>query len=95
MPPLGVADLRRTLIVVSDQQPSLRPKRPRRPRLVPFLVTGAVIGAFLGLLLNLVGPDSPIASAGQESIVLAVTGALLGGLVGAIAYLAAEWTTLR
>ncbi|MGI8948074.1 MAG: hypothetical protein ACR2FV_08920 [Ornithinimicrobium sp.] len=80
---------------MSDEQPTFRPKGPRRPRMVPFLVTGAVLGAVVGLLLNLLGPDSPIASAGQESIVLAITGALLGGLAGAVAFLVVEWTTLR
>lgn len=95
MLPVGALHRRRTLVAVSDEQPNLRPRGQRRPRMVPFLVTGAVLGAVVGLLLNLLGSDSPIASAGQESIVLAITGALVGGLVGAIAFLVVEWTTLR
>ena len=68
---------------------------PRAPRLIPFLVTGAVLGLLAGVVLALLGPASPVASDGQELVLLGLTGALLGGLAGAVAFLVVEWTTLR
>jgi hypothetical protein len=68
---------------------------PRAPRLIPFLATGAGLGLLAGLVLTVLGPGSPVASDGQELVLLGLTGALLGGLVGAIAFLVVEWTTLR
>lgn len=67
-------------------------RRPvyRRPRMVPFLVTGALIGLVIGLALAYYGPPSPTASPAQEMIVMAVPGGLFGGLLGAIAYLLVE-----
>lgn len=58
--------------------------------MVPFLVTGAVVGIIVGLLLATFGPDAPNASPSQELIVMAVPGGLLGGLLGAICYLLVE-----
>jgi hypothetical protein len=68
---------------------------PRTPRLVPFLTTGAVLGLLAGVALALIGPSSPVASDGQELVLLGLTGALLGGLAGAVVFLVVEWTTLR
>ncbi len=67
----------------------------RGPRMVPFLVTGALLGALVGILVDLIGPASGVATAGQELIVLGGAGALLGASVGAVAYLIAEWISLR
>ncbi|MCE0487478.1 hypothetical protein [Ornithinimicrobium sediminis] len=68
---------------------------PRTPRLLPFLGTGAVLGLVVGIVLTLLGPSSPVASDGQELVLLGITGALLGGLAGAVVFLVVEWTTLR
>jgi H+/Cl- antiporter ClcA len=58
--------------------------------MVPFLVSGGLIGAFVGVMLTLLGPPSRNATSGQELILLAGSGVLLGGLVGAIVYLLVE-----
>lgn len=58
--------------------------------MVPFLVTGALIGLVIGLALAYFGPPSPTASPAQEMIVMAVPGGLFGGLLGAIVYLLVE-----
>lgn len=79
------------------------PRRPagpgargrHRPRLVPFLATGAVLGSLLGLLLVVFGPDAESAGTAQETIILGGIGALLGGLVGGIVYLLVERYSLR
>lgn len=72
-------------------------RRPitRRPRMVPFLATGAIVGLIVGVLLAYFGPASPYASPAQEMIVMAVPGALVGGLLGGILYLVAERFTRR
>jgi predicted membrane-bound spermidine synthase len=62
----------------------------RRPRMVPFLATGAVLGLLAGIALMVLGPESDSSGAGQELVLLGSTGALLGGLVGAIVFLAVE-----
>lgn len=67
----------------------------RGPRMVPFLATGALIGAFVGVLLALSRPASQVASQGQEMIVLGGAGALVFGMLGAVVYLFAEWRSLR
>lgn len=58
--------------------------------MVPFLMTGALIGLVVGLLLAYYGPPSPYASLAQEMIVMAFPGALVGGLLGGIFYLVVE-----
>ena len=58
--------------------------------MVPFLISGALLGFVLGGVLSLVGPDSGRASAAQELISVAVPLMLLGCLLGAILYLVAE-----
>lgn len=70
-------------------QPSRR-KVFRRPQLVPFLVTGALVGVIIGAVVDYLGPDAPRASAGQEFIAVVGPLGLLGGLLGAIAYLLVE-----
>ncbi|MBW8172698.1 hypothetical protein K0651_06505 [Ornithinimicrobium sp. Arc0846-15] len=67
----------------------------RRPKLVPFLISGGVIGLLLGVAFSIFGPASGVASAGQENVIFMFIGAIAGGFVGALAFLVAEWTTLR
>jgi hypothetical protein len=86
--------------VSDEQQPTedrtrlVRREEPvrysRRPRMVPFLATGAVLGLLAGIALMVLGPESDSSGAGQELVLLGSTGALLGGLVGAIVFLAVE-----
>ncbi len=91
---------------MSQDQPDTRPQadrddvvhvgsRRRGPRMVPFLITGAILGAIVGIIVDLTGPASRVASAGQEIIVLGGAGALVGATIGAIAYLIADWNSLR
>ncbi|GAA1147228.1 hypothetical protein [Ornithinicoccus hortensis] len=83
-------------IPVDEVPRGTRGERPlRRPRLVPFLATGALLGSFLGLLLVVFGTEVEDVSIGRETIILGGMGALLGGLVGAIAYLVAERVITR
>ncbi len=63
--------------------------------MVPFLVTGALIGLVVGAVLAYLGPPSAYASPMQEMIVMAVPGGLIGGLLGGIAYLVAERFSTR
>jgi hypothetical protein len=63
--------------------------------MVPFLATGAVIGLVIGVVLSVSGPTSQVASPGQELIVMGGAGALVGGFIGAVLYLIAEWSSLR
>lgn len=63
--------------------------------MVPFLITGAIIGALVGVVLAVTGPSSQVASPGQEMIVLGGAGALVFGMLGAVLYLFAEWRSLR
>lgn len=63
--------------------------------MVPFLATGAVIGFVLGVVVSLGGPSSQVASPGQELVVMGGAGALVGGFIGAVFYLIAEWSSLR
>jgi hypothetical protein len=63
--------------------------------MVPFLLTGAVLGLILGALIAYVGPDAPSAGPAQEIIALAVPFGLLGGLLGGIVFLLVERFTVR
>lgn len=62
----------------------------RRPRMVPFLATGALLGLLAGLLVVVLGPESDVSGGAQEVILLGTTGALLGGLLGGIVFLLVE-----
>lgn len=70
-------------------QPSRR-KVFRRPQLLPFLLTGAILGFVIGAVVAYLGPDAPRASAGQEFIAVAGPLGLFGGLLGGIVYLLVE-----
>jgi len=63
--------------------------------MVPFLVSGALIGLVIGVVVSITGPSSQVASPGQELVVMAGSGALVGGFIGAVVYLIAEWSSLR
>jgi hypothetical protein len=58
--------------------------------MVPFLVSGGLFGALVGVMLTVFGASSRDATSGQELILLGGSGLLLGGLVGAIVYLLVE-----
>ena len=62
----------------------------RRPQLVPFLLTGALLGLFIGAVVAYLGPDAPRASTGQEFIAVAGPLGLFGGLLGGVVYLIVE-----
>jgi len=62
----------------------------RRPRMLPFLVTGALLGLVAGLLITTLGPSSETSGGAQELILLGATGAALGGLLGGIVFLMVE-----
>ncbi|WP_202613659.1 hypothetical protein [Ornithinimicrobium cerasi] len=76
-----------------DDDLDLVPVR-RRPDLVRFLVTGAVIGGVLGGLIGFLGPDAPSSSLLQEIILLASTGAIVVGLLAAVLYLLVDRRSL-
>lgn len=67
----------------------------RRPDLVRFLVSGAVIGALVGGAIGYLGPDAPSSSLLQEVILLAATGAIVFLLLAAILYLLADRRSSR
>lgn len=81
--------------MVSTQQSTSRRRVSRRPRMVPFLATGALVGLVVGLLLGYFGPDAPNASPAQELIVMAVPAGLVGGLLGGAVYLLVERFSVR
>ncbi|MFN8075767.1 MAG: hypothetical protein U0Q15_10145 [Kineosporiaceae bacterium] len=55
----------------------------RAPRYRPFVITGFVVGAVVGAVLALVGPELPKYSTGTQVGYLAMFFGLLGGIVGA------------
>ena len=67
----------------------------RRPDLVRFLTTGAVLGAVLGGLLGWLGPNAAGRTQVQEVVLLAAVGAITLGLLAAVAYLVADRASLR
>lgn len=67
----------------------------RRPDLVRFLTTGAVLGAVLGGLLGWLGPNAAGRTQVQEVVLLAAVGAITLGLLAAVAYLVADRSSLR
>lgn len=79
---------------IQEPGPEHLPYR-RRPQLRSFLVVGAVIGLLVGGVMGYLGPDAPGSTLLQEVILLAATGALLGGFLAAIVYLVADRVSLR
>lgn len=67
----------------------------RGPRLVPFLVTGALIGVIIAGLLHFFGPEPPSGGTTQELILVSVLFGSLGGLAGGVVFLLAERFTRR
>ena len=74
-----------------DQPPR---RRARRPRMVPFLLTGALLGFLLGVFIAYVGPDAPNAGPAREIIALGLPFGLIGGLLGGVVFLLVERFTL-
>lgn len=67
----------------------------RRPDLKNFLVVGALIGLVAGALLGWLGPSTASRSLGQEIVLLGAIGAIVGGFLASIAYLFADWRSMR
>lgn len=73
----------------------------RTPRFAAFLITGGILGAILGFVVNLVGPDSRCApqdpsciapyQAGSTLGYLVTVGILVGIGVGAIVAVVLDW----
>jgi MFS family permease len=62
--------------------------RPRTPNYLRFIVTGAVLGFLVGVVISLAGEKAPDYSAGSQLAFFGVLcggiGALLAGLVGVL-----------
>ncbi|MBK8470465.1 MAG: hypothetical protein IPL45_12030 [Actinomycetales bacterium] len=79
--------------MVADKLPPAKARR-RAPRLVPFLITGAVLGFIAGALLALRQTDGIDALAQRASMYaqstqvsyLGAFGALIGGLLAGVVY---------
>ncbi len=75
----------------------MRRRVRRAPNIVPFLVTGGLIGAIAGAVIAAIGPDSPTSHYSHATSVgfFAFIFAALGVLLGAIAALIAEKVLTR
>lgn len=62
----------------------------RRPSLLRYLVTGAVIGAVLAVVVAALGRDVPYVNGLEEYLIFLLVGGGAGGGLGAIAYLVAD-----
>lgn len=62
-------------------------KTRRSPRLVPFLSTGVIAGFFVGGLFAMRATDSGGYSVGSQIGYLGLFGAMIGGLLSALAFL--------
>mgnify|MGYP001025859538 FL=1 len=69
---------------------SVNSKLRRSPRLVPFLLAGAVLGFAVGGLLAVTGDRVPGYSVTSVLGYFGTIGVLLGTLLGAIAYVVAD-----
>jgi H+/Cl- antiporter ClcA len=63
-----------------------KPRKVRRaPNIVPFLVTGALLGFLVGVAIALIGPDNPDYSTmtlvGLFGVMFAALGLLVAGVV--------------
>ncbi|WP_151525612.1 hypothetical protein [Serinicoccus kebangsaanensis] len=72
---------------IDDQTDPTRLPVRRRPQLSRFLVAGALLGVALGMLISLTRPDAAGSTAGQQAILLAATGAVLGAFLASMVYL--------
>lgn len=62
----------------------------RHPSLVRFLSTGAILGAFIAVLVAALGRDVPYVNGLEEYLIFILVGGGAGGGLGAIAYLIAD-----
>lgn len=62
----------------------------RAPRVMPFLLTGAVIGALVGLFVSLDGGDGGNYTASSSTGYLVVLFGALGTLLGGLAFVVAD-----
>ncbi|WP_298752293.1 hypothetical protein [uncultured Serinicoccus sp.] len=62
----------------------------RRPDLVRFLATGAVVGAVIAVLVAALGRDVPYVNGLEEYLLFILIGGGAGFAVGALAYLVAD-----
>lgn len=72
----------------SARQPVLRPRPPRRPKFRAFLLTGAVVGLLVALVVDQAGPNVPNYGTGSVigfiGLLFAGVGALLGGILAVL-----------
>ena len=62
----------------------------RAPRVMPFLATGALLGALLGLVISLDGGDGGNYTASSATGYLVVLCGALGTLLGGVAFVLAD-----
>lgn len=80
---------------VPDPQPTPtstpgRVRVRRRPDLRRFLVVGTVLGVVVGGIYGYYSPDASSSTTGQEVVMMAAIGALLGLLLASVVYLLAD-----
>lgn len=62
----------------------------RHPSLVRYLLTGAVVGALIAVVVAALGEDVPYVNGLEEYLIFILVGGGAGGGLGAIAYLVAD-----
>jgi len=67
----------------------------RAPRTERFILTGVGIGAFVGLVLGLILPAGTAVGRGTAGLLLALAGALVGGLITGAQAAVIEYTSGR
>ncbi|MFX0538567.1 hypothetical protein ACQBAT_13380 [Ornithinimicrobium sp. Y1847] len=67
----------------------------RRPDMVRFLATGAILGFLIGAVISYVGPEVPTSSLLQQIILLGIIGGLLGAFLASVVYLVVDRRSTR